>query len=159
MSEPVVFVHGAGRAGAEAWPIQRSARDLGERVFVVRFGFGPNEDGQRTDFEEDRRRVIDAIADGAHLVAHSYGALAALMAAESALSRVRSIALFEPACFSLARGRAAIEAHVAAMSAALADDSLSDEEFLAAFVRSVGSEPPAGSLSDEARDSARRLRV
>lgn len=159
MSQRVVLVHGAGRAGADAWPNQRSADDLGELVFVTRFGFSPDEDGRPTDFEEDRRRVIDAIAKGAHLVAHSYGAVAALMAAEAALPRVRSIALFEPACFSLARGRAPIEAHIAAMSAAFADDTLSDEEFFGAFLRSVGSEPPAGALPDVALDSARRLRV
>jgi pimeloyl-ACP methyl ester carboxylesterase len=132
---------------------------MGEMVFVTRFGYGPDEDGRPTDFEEDRRRVIEAIGDGADLVGHSYGAMASLMAAESALPRVRSIALFEPACFSLARGQAAIEAHVAAMSAAFADDALSDEEFFAAFLRSVGSQPPAGPLSDAARDSTRRLRV
>ena len=159
MSGRVVFVHGAGRAGADAWPTQRSAPDLGELVFVTRFGFGPDEDAQPTNFEKDRRRVIDAIAEGAHLVAHSYGAVAALMAAGSALQRVRSVAVFEPACFSLARGRGPIEAHIAAMSAAFADNTLSDEQFFAAFLRSVGSEPPTGPLSDTARDSVRRLRI
>ena len=159
MSRRVVFVHGAGRAGADAWPSQRSGDDLGELVFVTRFGFSPDEDGQATDFAEDRRRVIDAIAEGAHLVAHSYGAVAALMAAGTALERVRSIALFEPACFSLGRGRAPIEAHVAAMSAAFGDDTLSDEQFFATFLRSVGIEPPTGPLSDTARDSVRRLRI
>jgi pimeloyl-ACP methyl ester carboxylesterase len=159
MSERVVFVHGAGRSGADAWPAQRSEPDLGDLVFLVRFGFGDGEDGQPTDFDDDRRRVVDALADGAHLVAHSYGAVAALMAAGSAPDRVRSVVLFEPACFSLARGRAAVEAHISEMSAALSDSTLTDEEFLSAFVRSVGGEPPPGPLSGAALDSARRLRV
>lgn len=159
MGERVVFVHGAGRSGADAWPAQRSQPDLGDLVFVVRFGFAKEEDGQPTDFDEDRRRVVEAMGDGAHLVAHSYGAVAALMAASSAPDRVRSVVLLEPACFSLARGGAAVEAHISAMSAALSDKTLSDEELFAAFLRSVGAEPPPGPLQGAALDSARRLRL
>lgn len=158
MQVRVVFVHGAGRAGADAWPAQRSAPDLGEKVFVERVGFAPGEDDRRTDFEEDRRRVVAALDGGAHLVAHSYGAVAALMATEMAADRVRSVALFEPACFSLARGRAAVEHHIETMRAALEDEGLSDEEFLAAFYRSVGAGLPPGPLTEGARASARRLR-
>jgi pimeloyl-ACP methyl ester carboxylesterase len=53
-------------------------------------------------------------------VAHSAGALAALLAAERSAGRVRSLVLFEPAFFALTRGRAAVEEHVSAMAPVLA---------------------------------------
>lgn len=154
----VVFVHGAGRAGADAWPGQR-ANQLGELFFVQRYGFRRGEGLQPTNFDEDQRRVLEAVGGAAHLVAHSYGAIAALMAAQAAPGRIRSVALFEPACYSLARGHPAIEAHVEAAEAALADQTLSDGEFLDRFLRSLGSKPPPGPLSGAAHESARRLRL
>lgn len=154
----VVFVHGAGRAGAAAWPVQRAGR-LGQLFFIERYGFRRGEERQPTDFDEDQRRVLEEVGGEAHLVAHSYGAIAALMAAQAAPDRIRSVTLFEPACFSLARGHPAIEAHVDAAGGALADPALSDEEFLDRFLRSLGSKPPPGPLSAAARESARRLRL
>lgn len=159
VSARVVFVHGAGRAGASAWPVQQALDGVVDLVFVERIGFAAGERDRPTDFEEDRRLVVEALGGRAHLVGHSYGAIAALMAAETSPDRVRSVVLFEPACLSLARGKAAVEAHVAAMSGALADASLSDEEFFATFLRSVGREPPSNLLSGTALESIRRLRL
>jgi len=102
-----VFVHGSGRHGATAWPGLSDE----EFVFVTRGGF--EGEPERTDFAADARRVHDAVGDGAHVVAASYGGIAALQAAAS--GTVRSLVLVEPAAFSLSRGLPATEAHVAAV--------------------------------------------
>lgn len=156
-----VFVHGAGRSGADAWPRQAALGDAADLVFVERVGFAPGEEGLSTNFDEDRRRTVEAIGSGAVLVAHSYGAIAALMASEAAPKRVRATVLFEPACLSLARGRTAVEHHVEIMQAALADPTLTDEEFLERFLASVGREasPPAGRLGESARTDVTRMRI
>lgn len=153
------FVHGAGRSGAAAWPRQQALQGEADVVFVERFGFGAAEFGRPTDFAEDRRRIVEALGEGAHLVAHSYGAIGALMAAAASPELVETIVLFEPACLSLARGRPAVERHVEIVQPALADAALSDEEFLDRFMASVGKPAPIRSLSDQARDDVRRLRA
>lgn len=131
-----------------------------ELSFVDRAGYGPDEDPQKTDFAEDERRVREALATGGHLVSHSYGAIAALMAAWSAPERVRSIALFEPACFSLARGLPEVEAHVRAMQPVLDESqALSEEEFLRQFLQAVGAPPSAEPLTEEGRLLIGRLRL
>lgn len=154
----VVFVHGAGRGGAAAWPAQHAFGSSAELVFVERLGWGPGEEVLPTDFDEDRRRTVAALGNGAHLVAHSYGAIAALMAAEAVSALVRSLVLFEPACMSLARGRPAVEAHIAAVRAALDDQEMSDDEFMRTFLTSLGAPVPVDPLTEAGRANARRLR-
>jgi len=103
---PVVFVHGAGGAGVDAWPLQAAAPEAGWH-FLPRHPEGD-------DAGRDSRRVVDLLASsgGGHLVAHSYGANAALLAAQARPGLVRSLALPEPACLDLARGIPAVEEHV-----------------------------------------------
>ena len=70
------------------------------------------------------------------MVAHSYGANAALLAAQARPDLVRSLALLEPACFDLARGMPAVEEHIADMGAVFAsasDPGLSDPDWFARF--------------------------
>lgn len=155
-----VFVHGAGRSGVAAWPHQHELGDAADLVFVERVGFAAGEEGMQTDFDEDRRRTVEAIGSKAVLVAHSYGAIAALMAAAAVPARVRVIVLFEPACLSLARGRSTVERHIEIMQAALGDQRLSDEAFLDRFLESVGrrSSRPLEALSGPARRDVRRMR-
>ena len=50
------------------------------------------------------------------LVAHSYGGLVAILAAGLAPKRIRSLTLFEPAAYSLARGRPGVEALIERMT-------------------------------------------
>jgi len=96
---------------------------------------------------------------GAHLVAHSFGAIAALMAAQHAPDLVQSIVLFEPACLSLARGGPAVEAHVRAVEPALHDAALADEDFLRVFFVSLGQAAPSVPLSAADQTTARLLRL
>lgn len=92
-----VFIHGAGRSGTAAWP-QQVAEQHPDRTFLSRRGLAD-------DAEEDAHRVIKilATAGGGHVVAHSYGANAAVLAFQARPDLVHSAALLEPACFDLAR--------------------------------------------------------
>jgi len=144
-----VFVHGSGRSGAAAWP----GIDRDDFVFVTRYGFVA--EPARTDFDTDVAIVLEAVGEGAHVVAHSYGGIAALLAA-AASDRVRSLVLVEPAAFSLSRGLPATEAHVGAMAPALAQwERLDAAAFAVAFMTALGvpdvspPESPEGLLTAE----------
>jgi len=135
----VVFVHGAGLAGVDAWPRQVAEAGAGWR-FLPR-------NGVADDAATDARLVLDWLrpAGGGHVVAHSYGANAALLAAQLEPSLVRSLALLEPACFDLARGMPAVEEHISALRPVLAvadDPTVSAREFSRRFAAAMGTEPP-----------------
>ncbi|WP_372729995.1 alpha/beta fold hydrolase [Nocardioides sp.] len=97
------------------------------------------------------------------MVATSYGGNAAVIAAQRRPDLVVSLALFEPACFDLARGRPAVEEHIAAMDPvyAVADDpAVSAREFSLLFAEAMGEPAPELSKDDleEAVGRLRRLR-
>ncbi|WP_148234374.1 alpha/beta hydrolase [Cellulomonas flavigena] len=151
----VLFVHGAGSAGAAAWPHQAAVADPGWQ-FLTRVGVAD-------DAVRDCGRVLDLLRarGGGHVVASSYGANAALLAAQHEPGAVRSLVLLEPACFDLARGMPAVEEHVAAMTPvfAVADDvSVPDTEFSRLFAAATGM-PPPDLPEDELREATRRLRA
>lgn len=151
----VVFVHGSGRAGADAWPHQAAVGAPGWQ-FLTRVGAAD-------DAVRDGGRVLDLLraAGGGHVVASSYGANAALLAAQHEPGAVRSVALLEPACFDLARGRPAVDEHVAAMTPvfAVADDaSVPDVEFSRRFAAATGM-PPPDLPEEQLAEATRRLRA
>ncbi len=151
----VVFVHGAGRAGADAWPQQAAAAEPGW-LFLTR-------EGAADDAARDAQRLLRWLRarGGGHVVAHSYGANAAVLATQLEPEVVRSLALLEPACFDLARGGPAVEEHIAAMTPVLAvadDASVSAREFSRRFAAGMGMEPPDVS-DEELAESVRRLRA
>jgi pimeloyl-ACP methyl ester carboxylesterase len=99
-------------------------------------------------------------SSGGHVVAHSYGANAALLAAQARPDLVRSLTLLEPACFDLARGMPAVEEHIAAMGAVFvsaSDPGLSDPDWFAHFAAGMGFPPPT-SWDDALSADAARLR-
>jgi pimeloyl-ACP methyl ester carboxylesterase len=139
MATAAVFIHGAGRAGRDAWPNQAALGNAGWH-FLERHPEGD-------DADRDAERVSRLLSQigGGHVVAHSYGAIAALLAAATSPDLVASLALVEPACFDLARGMPAVEAHITAMGpvfAAAKDPSLSPLEFSRLFAEGMGVEPP-----------------
>lgn len=143
----VLFIPGAGRVGASAWPGQAK----------------PHPDwcyAEDSDFASTSTALAEL--ERAHVVAHSHGAITALALAASRPEAVLTLALFEPACMSIARGTAAVEEHVAALSpvvARAADPSLSDDDYARLFLHALGAPPPTES-SDTARWSRlRRLPV
>lgn len=135
----VVLVHGAGSAGADAWPLQTAAPDPGWH-FLARHPEGD-------DPARDSTRVLDLLpTTGGHVVAHSYGANAALLAARARPDLVHSLSLLEPACFDLARGTPAVEEHIADMGAVFAaasDPGVSLQDWFARFAAAMGFPPPA----------------
>lgn len=101
-----VFVHGAGRAGAAAWPTvhRRDAQFLDLSAVP--------EVAAQADL------VLDSLDERTTVVAHSHGAIPAAMALRAARERVSALVLLEPALYDVARGHAAIERHIATMTAA-----------------------------------------
>ena len=134
-----VFVHGSGKDGADGWPVQAEAADP-DWHFLSRH---PDGDDPR----RDAGRVIDLLeASGGpgHVVGSSYGGNAAVLAAQLRPDLVAALVLAEPATFDLARGRPAVEEHIAAMAPAAAaahDPEVSDREWSDLFAAGFGWEP------------------
>lgn len=105
--ERIVFVHGAGRFGAAAWPNQHKLALEYDCLFMKR----PGGDGS---FAADAEALAELLGEGGHVVAHHDGAVPAMLAAVAHPDTVRSLTLFEPACLSLTRDLPATERYVAA---------------------------------------------
>lgn len=151
----VYFLHGAGRSGPGAWPVQSALGEAGWH-FLDRADGGDHPG-------RDAARLIRLLEAGgpAHVVAHSYGGNGAVLAAQRAPHLVASLALLEPACLDLARGKDAVEEHIAAMAPvfAVADDAaVSAREFSRRFA--VGMGTPVPDLPDDVLAAhVRRLRA
>lgn len=148
-----VFLHGAGRAGRAAWAAQSAVEQDGW-LFLDR---GPSGDVPSTD----ARRIVAALGGSGHVVAASYGGVAAMLAAEQHPEAVRSLVLFEPACFSLARGGPGVEEHVAALAPVFAtagDPAVSAVEFSRRFAEGLGTSP-ADLPPDDLEETVARLRA
>jgi pimeloyl-ACP methyl ester carboxylesterase len=155
VASDVVFIHGAGMAGPDAWPEQSAEHD-GSWFFLPRQGLAD-------EARRDARRVIDQLRSTGvgHVVAHSYGANAALLAAQHEPDLIASLVLLEPACFDLARGQIAVEEHIAALTPVfdVKDDPTVDaREFSRLFARGMGFDPP-DLTADELGDRVSRLRA
>jgi len=152
--EPAVFVHGSFGWGEETWREQRPLADDYRLLLVDRRGFGASAANGRVDFERDAEDVAHLLADGAHLVGHSYGGVVSLLAAARRPDAVRSLVLIEPPAFGLARGDAAVEElirNIGAAAAATQDPS----EYRAAFLRGFGFPAQPTALEGEVLDAAR----
>lgn len=112
MASTIVFIHGSGRSGAANWPHQRER--FADAVFLTMPGYG-DEDPAPTNMDAWLERVLSVEGD-LDLVAHSYGGVAAILAAGQAPERIRSLTLFEPAAYSLGRGRPHVEAMIERMT-------------------------------------------
>lgn len=162
----VVFVHGEGRFGAAAWPKQHGMALNYDALFLRRHGFDAVAEPLESDFAADAAIVLGALADdgrgaaGGHVVAHSHGAIAAMMAAVERPDLVQSLTLVEPACLSLTAELPATAAHRALMQP-LFDirHELGDEEFQREYVRRAFPADAPGTATPEARREARRLRL
>lgn len=138
MSLPIVFVHGSGAGGVAAWPAQSDA-DFGRDIrFVTRRGYGAGSTPVVTDFEADAAMVVEAVEDGAHVVAKSYGALSAIRAAALSPATVTSLVLFEPAAFSLVRGEPSVEAYISSLSVETRSESMNASDFLVELMTAMG---------------------
>jgi len=137
-----VLLHG-DVSGAEAtWSRQEP---LGEGFHVIapdRRGYGASPPAEREDFDVDAGDALALLGDGGHLAGHSYGGVVALVAAARRPELVRTLCLIEPPAFAVARDHPAVEALYAEQTALFEDGpNLSDEDFLARFIASVGGDP------------------
>jgi pimeloyl-ACP methyl ester carboxylesterase len=152
--ERAVLVHGSFGWGEETWREQRPLAERYKLLLVDRRGFGASPADGRVDFERDADDVLEVLADGAHLVGHSYGGVVSLLAAARRPEAVRSLAVIEPPAFGLARGNDAVEKlirHVGEAAAATQDPS----EYRAAFLRGFGFPAQALPLEGENLAAAR----
>ncbi|MFJ6002480.1 alpha/beta fold hydrolase [Arthrobacter sp. NPDC092385] len=158
--ERVVFVHGSGTFGAAAWPKQHGLSLDFDCLYLRRHGFATDADPQPTDHERDQEIIADALGDGGHVVAHSHGAVSAMMLAVERPELVRTLTLVEPACLSLTADLPATKAHIELMAPLFAQrHALSDHEFLRSFVRRVSAADARLPATEDARRDAARLRL
>ncbi|MYW42777.1 alpha/beta fold hydrolase [Streptomyces sp. SID161] len=100
----VLLVHG-GAGPRKTWGALASLADRWTLAHVHRRGYPPSPPPQeRQDFEVDARDLASLLDGGVHVVAHSYGALGALIAAAAAPDGVRSLTLIEPPLAHLVPG-------------------------------------------------------
>jgi len=160
----VVFVHGGGSFGAAAWPKQHGMALQYDALFLRRHGFDPVAEPVEPSVAADVAIILAALeagdTPGGHLVAHSLGAIPAMLVAVEHPELVRSLVLVEPACLSLTAELPATMAYRALMEPLFeARHRLGDEEYLKEFRRRTAS-PVAGPASTEdPRRAARRLRL
>jgi pimeloyl-ACP methyl ester carboxylesterase len=137
---PILFVHGDVVGPSLTW---RKQRELGERWTLVipsRPGFGGSPALERNDFEVEAPMFAELLAEGAHLVGHSYGAVIALLAAAERPEAVRSLTVSEPGCLRVAEGTPVVDEMIANGELLFENaSSIPSEEFLRLFRGGAGS--------------------
>jgi pimeloyl-ACP methyl ester carboxylesterase len=140
---PVVLVHGSLATGSDEWQSQRALADSGFCLLAPdRRGYGRSPAARGEDFLIDADDVAELMGDGAHLVGHSYGGLAVLLAAARRPDATLSLTLLEPATFALGQNDPAARALVAAVRS-LWNQQIPDKEWVIRFLKIVGSDPEA----------------
>ena len=96
---PLILVHG-GLSNTRAFDRVLPAFTERHRCLALgRRGYGESGDGASHSYEreaEDVHAVLSALDEPAHLLGHSSGAIAALVAAAAGPARLRSLVLYEP---------------------------------------------------------------
>lgn len=155
---PAVFVHGVLAWGDDdryGFGGQRPLARARRLVLMDRRGHGSSPDlagPYRTDYAVDADDVVPLLGDGAHLVGHSYGGVAAMLAAAARPDLVRSLCLIQPGSMRVAEDHPLIADLLArnrAAAAALPPD-LTAEEYLRLVTESVGM-PPAPATPERLR--------
>lgn len=160
----VVFVHGGGSFGAAAWPKQHGMALQYDALFLRRHGFDPVAEPVEPSVSADVAIILAALeggdTPGGHLVAHSLGAIPAMLVAVEHPELVRSLVLVEPACLSLTAELPATMAYRALMEPLFeARHRLGDEEYLQEFRRRTASAVAGPTPTEDPRRAARRLRL
>ncbi|MGB8383036.1 MAG: alpha/beta hydrolase [Dermatophilaceae bacterium] len=157
MNHRLVFAHGTGRAGPAAWPEQTKLPV--DCAFVTLPGYG-DDSPRRTNMDAWVDTLYAASQQPVHLIAYSYGAIPAVLAAGQAPGWCRSLLLFEPATYSLARGRRSVEAHIQRLSPVLHDAaSIDTATFWARYLTALTGSPAPLALTSQERVTAERFRL
>ncbi|MFJ6675589.1 alpha/beta fold hydrolase [Actinosynnema sp. NPDC091369] len=147
---PAVFLHGVLSWGSDETYGFGHQRPLGAHrrlLLVDRRGHGesPDLDGpHRTDYEVDAADAVALLAGGAHLVGHSYGAVAAMLAAATGPDLVRSLCLIQPGALRPAESHPAVAEALTRARAATGSlpPDLTPEDYLRLSTESVGMPTP-----------------
>jgi pimeloyl-ACP methyl ester carboxylesterase len=103
----MVLLHGGVLAGALCWTRQLPLADRFTLEIVDRAGYGRSQQvSPGEDLDADAPLVAGLLPEHAHLVGHSSGAVAAMLAAALRPDAVLSLTLCEPPAFQLAPGSA-----------------------------------------------------
>jgi pimeloyl-ACP methyl ester carboxylesterase len=94
--DAVLLVHGSLLDGPSTWARQRPLAERWELRVVQRRGFGSSPPSDGEDFENDADDLYELLTEPVHIVAHSYGAIGAPLAATRRPGAVRSLTLVEP---------------------------------------------------------------
>lgn len=121
---------------------------------VDRRGYGRSPTAEGEDFLHDAEDIAALMDDGVHLVGHSYGGLAVMVAAARRPEATRSLAVLEPPAFTLAQDQPAARDLAARMLGVL-DLDLPDRVWMERFLEAAGSDPDE--LPPEILDSALAL--
>lgn len=154
----VLLVHG-GASPAATWSGLEPLRNRWTLVSVHRRGFPPSPAPPhgRQDFDLDAADLGPLLQSRPHVVAHSYGALGALIAATRSPARVRSLTLIEPPLFDLLPDDPELKRFQRIGDEVLAHGLDTDPAKLREFLRIAGS-PVAedGPLPDNVVQAVRR---
>jgi pimeloyl-ACP methyl ester carboxylesterase len=98
----LLLVHG-GAGPATTWRGLEPLADRWSLTIVYRRGFDPSPPPANgyQDFDEDATDLASLLHNRPHVIAHSYGAVGAVVAAIRNPARVRSLTLLEPAIYPL----------------------------------------------------------
>jgi pimeloyl-ACP methyl ester carboxylesterase len=134
----VLFVHGSVSGGAASWKAQHALAERWTLLVLDRRGFGESPAADGEDFEVDARDIAEALGEGAHLVAHSYGGVGALLAAAARPQAVSSLTVVEPMAYSVALHHEHVRRSVDRVGAYFTRGSAGPREFLAGFFEMMG---------------------
>lgn len=158
---PVLLVHGSLADGPSSWSRQRPLAERFELRVMQRRGFGASPDAEGEDFLVDADDLCALLAgEPSHVVAHSYGAIGALIAAARVPSCVRSLTLIEPTAVSAAAEDPDLARGIAFIAEWWRTAPEDPAEFLPAYGGLLGIRVPeaGGSASDPVRRAAVLLR-
>jgi pimeloyl-ACP methyl ester carboxylesterase len=134
----VMLLHGGVLAGEMCWHQQLPLADRFGLEIVDRAGYGRSQQvSPGEDLDADGRLAAGLLADGAYLVGHSSGAVAAMLAASLRPQAVLSLTLCEPPAFRLAPASAEAQQMARDLEDHLRRTG-GDAEWLRGFLRIIG---------------------
>ena len=144
----VVLVHGILAWGTDSLYGFGAQQPLSGRYRLLvmdRRGYGASLDTTRGDYETDADDIVALLGDGAHVVGHSYGGVAAMVAAARKPQAIHSLTLIQPGCLQVAADEPAVARTLKANREALARPpaALSPAVYLQLATESVGLPPLA----------------
>ncbi len=144
MGERVLLIHGSFSDAESTFGAQAALADRYRLAWIERRGAGKGPSATRVDFEVDADDLIALLAEPAHLIAHSYGAIGAIQAAARCPDAVRSLLVIEPPFYRAAENDPAVQALLPKLAAVYANADARDPElFWREFRSALGYEDAA----------------